>query len=85
MEEISEEIKKQQEESFKREIISHELEKTDKGHSNLIDDLGDLLFLAEGLEFHDFKNTKFSTPKVELKEMADRIAKNVIHGRYDNK
>ena len=57
---------------------------TDKGHERLIEDLKELLKEAENYEFHDFKNTKYATPKVTLHVKLLTIDKKVQNGNYDN-
>jgi len=57
---------------------------TDKGHEILIADLRDLLDEAIAWEFHDFKNNKYATPKIELCNKLRAMADEVISGKYDN-
>ena len=57
---------------------------TDTGHENLIEDLKDILHEAEGFEFHDFRNMKYATPKVELRAKLLILAARVQDGKYDN-
>ena len=55
-----------------------------KGHDNLINDLDGLLKEAISFAFHDFKNEKYDTPKVALRERLLKLAENVVDGKYDN-
>ena len=55
-----------------------------KGHKALIDDLADLLIEAVNLEFHDFGNKKYPTPKMELRKKLLTLAEYVVVGKYDN-
>ena len=69
--------------------IAEDLEKNppedkNKGHEKLMQDLTELLSEAYNYEFHDFKNRKYATPKVELNSKLNILAKNVIEGKYDN-
>jgi hypothetical protein len=57
----------------------------DKGHEELLRDLKIVLVMAERFEFHDFKNERFATPKVELVKILDLMIGNVKVGKYDNK
>lgn len=59
---------------------------TDKneGHLKLLNDLSMLIYDAYHYEFHDFKNNKYATPKVILREKMLQIAENIIEGKYDN-
>lgn len=54
------------------------------GHRALIDDLSSLLLEAQNFEFHDFKNVKYATPKVELERKLRLMAESVKEGKYDN-
>lgn len=54
-----------------------------QNYQKLIDDLRELLDLAENGEFHDFNNKKFATPKVELAMRLTAIIMKVKHGEYD--
>lgn len=56
----------------------------DKGHQQLIQDIEGLLAEASLYEFHDFKNNKYATPKVELVNKLNDIATKVKNGAYDN-
>lgn len=56
----------------------------DKGHENLINDLRDLLLEAEVFNFHDFKNDKYATPKIELYNKLNEIIHRMKDGNYDN-
>lgn len=70
-----------------RRILSQDkMEKRpiDEGHENLMSDITALYVLCKSHEFHDFKNEKFATPKVELRNRLLAMAENVVQGRYDN-
>lgn len=56
----------------------------DKGHDKLISDLSMLLLEAQQYEFHDFRNQRYATPKVELVRQLNQLADNVKNGDYDN-
>lgn len=56
----------------------------DKGQDALMTDLVELLDEAFHYEFHDFKNKKYATPKVELRKRLLEMAENVVKGKYDN-
>jgi hypothetical protein len=58
---------------------------SDPGQDALMDDLAQLLDEAFHFQFHDFRNTKYATPKVELRNQLLALADNVAAGRYDNK
>lgn len=58
--------------------------KRDDGHFALINDLQTILAMADKYDFHDFKNEKFATSKIELKSMLDTMSANVENGIYDN-
>jgi len=71
------------------EKIAKDLEEnppTDKnnGHNALMNDLSELVKEAYEYEFHDFRNKKYATPKIELRNKLTRISQNVIKGKYDN-
>ncbi len=59
-------------------------EKNGAGHMALLEDIRKLLSEAESMEFHDFCNRKYATPKVELRNQLLKIADQVVEGRYDN-
>ena len=59
-------------------------ELVDKGHEKLLADLRSLMRMAENFEFHDFKNTEFATPKIELRNILLTMAERVVEGEYDN-
>ena len=59
-------------------------EMPDKGHLNLISDLSLLLKEAINFAFHDFKNEKYATPKVELVSRFKMLTEAVMNGNYDN-
>ena len=56
---------------------------TDNGSVALMDDLAQLLDETLHYEFHDFKNKRYATPKVELRSLL-QLAKNIEEGKYDN-
>lgn len=56
----------------------------DKGHLALLTDLRELVSLTQAMEFHDFENTNFATPKIELRNRLLGMAENVVEGKYDN-
>lgn len=58
--------------------------KKDDGHENLMQDIADLGYEAQNFEFHDFKNKKYPTPKVELRRRLLEMADRVVEGKYDN-
>lgn len=59
------------------------MEKEEKGHTALIDDLTNLLAEAKEYQFHDFRNTKYAAPKMELAAQLLTLRENVINGKYD--
>jgi hypothetical protein len=58
--------------------------KADAGHDGLILDLQELLRQALAFEFHDFKNTQYSTPKMALYSRLGDMQHLLKQGRYDN-
>ncbi len=58
--------------------------KFDEGHEKLVADLENLLIEAKNNEFHDFQNTKYSTPKMALVDKMQEIINKVKLGKYDN-
>lgn len=54
------------------------------GHDKLMQDIADLGYEAQNYEFHDFKNKKYPTPKVELRSRLLAMADAVVEGKYDN-
>lgn len=56
----------------------------DDGHKALIMDLAGLLAEAESFQFHDFKNSLYATPKVQLVLKLRAMAELAQNGRYDN-
>jgi hypothetical protein len=54
------------------------------GHDKLMQDLTDLWKDAFEYQYHDFKNTKYATPKVALVNRLNQIAGMVKNGKYDN-
>jgi len=59
-------------------------EGTDEGHNALLADLKDVLEQAQELQFHDFLNTKYASPKTELITKLRDIVSNAAQGKYDN-
>jgi len=57
---------------------------TNQGHLKLMTDLSELAYEAHHYEFHDYKNTKYPTPKVELRNRLLALAQAVVDGKYDN-
>lgn len=57
---------------------------TDKGHTELIEDLQALLKEAESKAFHDFENTEHAGPKFMLVSRFDRLKQKAMRGGYDN-
>ena len=64
--------------------IPKDEQKIDHGQRNLINDLKNLLDMAERFEFHDFKNEQFPAPKGALRGFFLEGAKKVEEGHYDN-
>lgn len=58
--------------------------RNDKGSIALMEDLTALLYEAFHYEFHDFKNSKHATPKMELVKRLEEMVSNVKNGKYDN-
>jgi hypothetical protein len=56
----------------------------DLGHEALVGELRKLLDEAERYEFHDFKNSTYPAPKVELERRLRLMAMGVVDGKYDN-
>jgi hypothetical protein len=56
----------------------------DKGHTDLIQALDDLAADARNYQFHDFKDSPFPTPKIELIGRLETIIRKVKDGEYDN-
>ncbi|HQM43901.1 MAG TPA: hypothetical protein PLI72_09190 [Smithellaceae bacterium] len=54
------------------------------GYYNLMQDLTELLRDVKNYEFDDFKNLKYATPKIALRNRLAKISENVINGKYDN-
>jgi hypothetical protein len=54
------------------------------GHNALMQDLSELSYEAYTYEFNDYKNQKYATPKVELRNKLLALAQNVEDGKYDN-
>ena len=52
-------------------------------YQQLCNDLYEIYSLAEDSEFHDYSNTKFATPKVELVRRLQMIINKVKEGKYD--
>ena len=53
-------------------------------HLQLCFDIKELLLEVEDFQFHDFKNSKYATPKVELYKKLIKLANNVKSGEYDD-
>jgi len=69
--------------------LAEDLEKnpptdTNEGHNKLMTDLADIVKEAHEYQYHDFKNKKYSTPKVALRNRLLQLADNVVNGKYDN-
>lgn len=60
------------------------MENNSTGHEALIIDLSNLIREAVEFEFHDFKNSSYVTPKIELAQKLHELRQNVINGKYDN-
>jgi hypothetical protein len=56
----------------------------DHGHQTLIQHLYNIYNDAQNFEFHNFKNKKYATPKVELYKQLNQIMTNIKNGAYDN-
>jgi len=56
----------------------------DTGHETLVKELSVLLKEAEAYEFHDFKNSTYPTPKIELERRLALMVQGVKDGKYDN-
>lgn len=54
------------------------------GHEKLVSDLKKLLKEAEDYQFHDFKNEKYPTPKIQLVLELGAISDKARTGKYDN-
>lgn len=76
--EALDQILKDTEEKAKAEL------NTNPGHNALLADIEALLAEAQVCEFHDFLNTKYAAPKVELERRARQITVNTMEGKYDN-
>lgn len=59
-------------------------EDTRGGHDKLMQDLAELLQEAHEFEFDDFRNKKYSSPKIVLFNKLNELASNVKNGKYDN-
>lgn len=57
----------------------------DTGHIGLMADLRGLIRDAMNYEFHDYKNKKYSEPKLALAANLEQILSRVKNGWYDNK
>jgi len=80
---MKEEINKMLEE-FAESLGENYDTSNDKGTDSLISDLAVLTKEALGYEFHDFKNTKYATPKLELMNRLSAMRENIEDGIYDN-
>lgn len=56
----------------------------DKGHKKLVEDFGKLFIEINDKQFHDYVNTKYAMPKVELVNKLNDLATKVKEGYYDN-
>lgn len=56
----------------------------DKGHRKLIEDIEALLTDAREYQFHDYKNTRYEAPKLELLKRLNAMCEGVKNDRYDN-
>lgn len=56
----------------------------DKPHRNLIAEIEDILAKAKAFEYHDFKNTYYVAPKMELANRLRVFRNDVLNGKYDN-
>ena len=56
----------------------------DEGHVLLVQDITDLRNNVMTHEYHDFKNTKYSMPKLVLRARLLDMAQAVVDGKYDN-
>lgn len=56
----------------------------DTGHIALIEDVGHLSNEVTNCEFHDFLNTKYATPKVELVNKLEAMKQKAMNGDCDN-
>lgn len=54
------------------------------GHDALVLELGKLLAEAKDFQFHDYRNSKYAAPKVELHKKLLQLARDVQSGKYDN-
>ena len=56
----------------------------DMGHHKLVDDVTDLMKNVNDYQYHDFKNTTYSAPKLALVQKLEWLLKNTKEGKYDN-
>ena len=54
------------------------------GHELLIQDLSGIMSLAQKKEFHDYGNTMFAAPKMELVRQLNQVVENTKNGKYDD-
>jgi len=59
------------------------MEKIDP-HDLLVAHLQEIYRLAKEKQFHDFENSKYPAPKMELVMQLENIIRNVKSGLYDN-
>lgn len=64
----------------KRKVAAGE----DGGHNLLIQDLEQILAEAKALQFHDFLNTAYAAPKVQLERFLEQMRQATMNGKYDN-
>lgn len=67
-----------------RRVDEEQTKKNDKGHRLLMSDLKDIYDSANDFEFHDFKNNRYATPKIELRKKLIAMSMAVVDGLYDN-
>ncbi len=60
------------------------IDPSDKGHSELLMDLRSLLSDATVHEFHDFKNSAYTLPKVALVDRLNALRLKAQSGGYNN-
>lgn len=64
--------------------IEREFVPQDKGYYQLLVDLVALLQEAVVYEFHDFRNTQYAAPKMELVNKLNALIEKTKNGDYDN-
>lgn len=60
-------------------------EAKDNGHVGLVYDMRLVFRLCMDYQFHDYKGTKFPSPKVALILLLEKIINRTKSGYYDNK